>query len=184
MRLMRKWFGPSHSLVLCYDHLTDETGAELESQIAEVGSFYQFSKLTEIARPGKSTRATGRAAIVFLHARRSVFARAIPDLLRRGIPFTLFLDPSCIGANRLPFEDEIAIYQERFPLTQVEDPRVQILERAWKEPPLGEALLTQYRARFGPLPLNDMDSTLYFATWSQINELPPGNCGSRSLSGI
>ncbi len=172
MKLLRRVFGPKNSLILCYDHLTDDTREDFDAQIAEVGVHYEFSSVADIARPQKNTRALGRAAIVFVHARRSAFIRAIPNLLNKGFPFTLILHPGCIGLNRLPFFDEVSSYYERFPeLTTVESME-SVLKRGWLEPQSREPQLSHYRAKFGSLPLNELDSTLFFATWGQINELP------------
>ncbi len=171
---LRKVFGPRNSLVLCYDHLTEAGVGELDAQLTEVKPYYEFSKLSEIAQPGRSRRATGKAAIVFLQARRSVFLRAIPDLLARGIPFTLFLSPGYIGFNRLPFEEEVGIYHDSFSKELSDEDRLKTLHRGWTAPNERDAILGSYRSRFGPLPFNDLDPLRFSATWGQINEIPAG----------
>ena len=97
-------FGPKNSLILVYDHLPSDN--TFEAQIDEVGRFYRFIKLSSLVKRLKKGKAGGRAAIVFSHARKSLFLEAVPALRAREIPVTVFLHPDCVGTNRLPAEEE------------------------------------------------------------------------------
>lgn len=173
MGILRKFFGPGNSLVLVYDHITDEGREELASQIAQVKEFYRFAKLSEIAGAPDGKRATGLAAVVFAQARKSLFLRALPLLRGEGIPVTIFLDIDCIGMNRLPAAEELAWYRDHYPdaVPAAEADRLAAL--AWREPRDVEGHLRLFRKRVGPLPLDKIDPTLYFTTWGKIVEIPP-----------
>jgi hypothetical protein len=165
------WFGPRNSLVLAYDHLDARAAEEFETQIEEVGRFYKFAKLSELAQPAKRSPALGRAAIVFLQARRSVLMRAVPYLVSREIPFTLFLDPECIGLNTLPFEEEMALLRAarggQISLAPADEAAL------WHNPAKRNPAWAQARRDFGPLPIDNLDPMRFFSTWGQIVDIHP-----------
>ena len=103
---MFQLFGPSNSLILLYDHLTHESAEEMESQIDEIGRYYKFVRLSELVRYDRRSRRCGVAVLAFKEARKSFFLLGAKRLQTRGLPFTLFLRPDCIGTNRLASEDE------------------------------------------------------------------------------
>ena len=181
MGLLRKILGPQNSILLLYDHLSDresgkasvKTMESFEEEVAEVGKYYRFTRLSEIVGGNDRANATGCAAILFQNARKSIFLHAVPMLRSEKIPFTLFLRPDCIGLNRLPPEEEIAVYQqkypERFPASTVEDWK----KKGWEDPAAVESFVLSCRREVGPLPIGDLDPTFFFATWGKIVDTPP-----------
>ena len=97
-------FGPKNSLILVYDHLTENS--PFGDQLDEVSRFYKFTKLGDLVDRLKRGKVRGRATVVFSHARKSLFLHGVPILRARNIPVTVFLHPDCVGTNRLPGEEE------------------------------------------------------------------------------
>ncbi len=110
---------PKNSLILLYDHLSEEGMEAFESEIEEVRKYYKMAKLSEVL--GASEQAPlqmGFACVLFRQARKSVFLRAVPYLVGESIPFAVGLLPECIGTNRLPIEEEKQIpIEKRDPTT-------------------------------------------------------------------
>jgi hypothetical protein len=150
---------PSNSLIFARDYIEDADYEAWLSELDEVGKYYRWKKLSELVTPEGIQ--TGGAAIVFTNPRKKTFLRAIPELAARDIPVTLFLRPDCIGLNRLPPEEELLLYG-------FSDTR-----RAWEDPEGTERFLLGLRKEKGPLPLERVDPTLYFATWGKILDIPP-----------
>lgn len=173
MGLWRKILGPSNSLFLCWDHVTDEGARELEAQVEEVRRYYHLAMLSEIIGFDGKPHTMGNAALVFINARRSVFQRAVPWLLSERIPFTLFLRPDCIGLNRLPPEEELELYREHYPERMPEAVLQQWTKKAWEAPVEADAFLIACRREIGPLPIESIDPGLFFTTWGKILALDP-----------
>lgn len=172
-QIWRKLVGPSQSLLLLFDHLAGEAAFEFQEKIEEIGRYYTFGKLSEIVRRPLAPNASGMAAVVFAHARKSVFLKAVPFLRGSGIPFTLFFQPECIGLNRLPAEEELRAYREYYPDKFSDETFANLLEQSWLEPETVETFLRNCRREIGPLPVNHLDPTLFSVTWGKILEIPP-----------
>lgn len=168
-----KLFRPSNSLLLVYDHVTDEVLKQLEETLLEVGRVYTFLKLSELVEMHKRGKAQGYASVSFENARKSVFLRALPRLFEKEIPATVFLRPECIGLNRLPAEEELdyyqAFYEEKFSETSCREWKARI----WSEPEKVNAFLLECRTRLGPLPIEKIDPMLFMETWGKIQEKSP-----------
>lgn len=160
--MMWNLFGPRNSLILLFDHLTDENYDDFIGQIEEIGRYYRFCRLSEIARIGKATRKLGQAAVCFRSARKSFFLRGARLLREKDIPVTLFLRPDCVGLNRLPLDEEWAAYGESAD---------EMKRLAWEEPLEARTRLDNLRVKKGPPPLNEMDPTAFFGTWGNIVDI-------------
>lgn len=171
MGLLQKFFGPGHSVILAFDHIDMETLEELTQALDEVGEFYRFVPLSQLAAPSQLKRQKGCAAVVFKQARASVFLRAIPELKAREIPFALLLDPDCIGTNRLPVAEEQEILRASHESTE-ELLQPAYLENAWTEGQSADSLRERFREKFGSLNVERLDPTRFFTTWGKIAELP------------
>lgn len=98
-------FRPKNSLILLLDHVSKESMPEFEAQVIEMAQFYRPSQVGELASNLKQ-RKFGSFALAFKNPRKSVFLYAIPWLLERDIPFTLYLQPDCVGTSLVPEGDE------------------------------------------------------------------------------
>ena len=172
MGLLKKFLGPSQSLLLRYDHLDGMRMDELEEQLDEIGEFYRFSKLSDIVG-GRRRPVRGGAAVLFENARKSLFLWAAPLLMRKQIPFTVFLRPDCIGLNRLPVSEEVAAFQEQYADRLSQTEAMGLVDLAWHDPGEVETRLLHLRRQLGPLPVEKLDPTRFFATWGKILEIPP-----------
>ncbi len=172
-KLLRRFFGPSTSLIFAYDRMNASWEGEMQEQLDEAAKYYKFVKLSEIVSRLNAKDSQGLASVVFTHARKSLFLRALPVLRAREIPVTVFLDVDSIGLNRLPAEEELALYRESYPDKISESDYAAMLEKAWREPKEANALLRGYRQTVGPLPLDKIDPMLFFVTWGKILEIPP-----------
>lgn len=159
--MLGRFFGPKNSLILAYDHLTQETVEEMESQLDEVGQYYRFVKLSELAL----RRSLGLASVVILNPRKSAQLRGFSLLAGRDIPATIFIQPDCVGLNRLPPDEELAAFQAAYPDAPSALPS--------GGPEAIDSFLRGLRQRLGPLPVDKMDPTLFFTTWGKLLEIPP-----------
>lgn len=152
--LLRTLFGPRNSLILLYDLTSGEALARMEEETREIGEYYEWAPLPQIAKGS-----LGQAAIAFFHPRKRVVREAVPKLSGAGTPFTLFLRSDCIGLNRLPIEDELD-------LRGIAEPeRGKYIAEVWQHP--------EERPRLGALPLETADPLNYFATWGEILAATP-----------
>lgn len=170
-----KWlqlFNKSNSIILEFDHQNQNDLESFEDQITEVQKFYQFSHLEEIASRVAKGKRQGLAAITFSNPRKSVLLRALPVLMGKKIPFTLFLRADCIGLNRLPPEEELKFYAQKYP----DKFSQQIIDEKNHEfihdPEAGELFLRSLRSEVGPLPIEIIDPTLFMGTWGKLREIP------------
>jgi len=150
---------PSNSLILANDYIPDDTYDDWLKQLDEVGKYYRWRKLSDLVADDRPQ--LGGAAVVFTSPRKKNFLRAIPELVARGIPVTLFLRPDCIGLNRLPPEEELRYFG------------FSDIEQAFYKPEETEAFLLCLRKEKGALPVEELDPTLFFATWGKVLEIPP-----------
>lgn len=169
MKWLTKIFGAGTSIVVCEDHVPSRP--EFEEKLDEVGKYFSFAKFSKLADNLQASKLSSQAAICFENPRKSTFLHAVPVLLERNIPFTLFLNVDCIGLNRLPVHEEIAIYKTHYAEALKEDSTPEDL--SWVSPQDAEARLDGWRKTIGPFPIEGQDPTRYFATWGQILELPP-----------
>jgi hypothetical protein len=171
-----KWFhdllGPRHSIILSYDHFTDDAAPEFESQIDEVAKFYRLVSLSKLVEELRRDRPFGLAAIALRNARKSVLMRAVPPLVDRQLPFALFLRPDCIGLNRLPPEEEIDLFIRGYPDRLSSEEVLRWREAAWEAPEAAEAIFLEARQRLGPLPLHCADPMAFMGTWGNILDIP------------
>ncbi|NQW45724.1 MAG: hypothetical protein HQ462_10020 [Deltaproteobacteria bacterium] len=170
--MISNWLGKNNSLLLEYDHIDDTNLSEFENQIEEVEKFYRFSKIEEITGRIRNKKGQGLAAVLFKNPRKSVLLRAIPFLIGKNIPFTIFLRPDCIGLNRLPMEEELDFYSKAYPKKITAEILCQKKNEAWKAPDAVDVFLRGLRREVGPLPLDLIDPTLFFCTWGKLIELP------------
>ncbi len=159
--MFRNLLGPKNSLILAYDHLTPEAAEVLDEQITEVGQYYKFTKLSELA----ARKTYGLAAVVFLNPRKSFQLRGLSSLAGRDIPATLFIQPDCVGMNRLPPDEELRLFQDAYPgaPARLPDGDADTVDR----------FLQGLRQSLGPLPVDKLDPTLFFTTWGKLLEIPP-----------
>jgi len=157
MPFLRRLLGPRNSILLAFDHLEPAGVEDFEARVEEVGRYYDLVSVSEISSRLPGRGALGLAAIVFTEARQSLFLRAAPILRGRGIPFTVFCRPDCLGTNRLPSDEEARLYLEKVPGARglaTGDPRI-------------------LRERLGPLPYDEIDPTLFFIRWGRLRDFPP-----------
>lgn len=166
-------FRQRHSILLEFDHFDFDAVEELKAQVEEVRNYYKLSKITELLTALDSRHPNGLACLVFKNARKSFFLHAAKWLVNEEIPFTLLLRPECIGLNRLPLREEMEQYVKFFPKAVTLDEINDVDAAGWEHPEVREVFLRDCRKRCGPLPLNEMDPTLFFGTWGQISDLPP-----------
>lgn len=171
MSLFNLW-GQKNSVLLEFDHFDELSVDSLLEQIQEVRKYYRFSKVGEIAERLRSNKRQGLAALCFKNPRKSFFLRAAPYLLDNKIPFTLFLRPDCIGLNKLPLEEELRFYSEKYPEQITQEIFLNKMGLIWYQPEKVESYLRELRSSLGPLPLERIDPTFFFATWGKIFELP------------
>ncbi|MCB0405398.1 MAG: hypothetical protein KDD51_11485 [Bdellovibrionales bacterium] len=169
MKWIKKIFASGTAIVLCEDHVPDrETFSE---KLDEVGKYFSFVKLDDAVKNLRNGTLSNHAAFCLENPRKSAFQNAVPELIDRNIPFTLFLNVDCIGLNRLPVQEEIAIYKSHYAQALADDSTPE--ELSWVSPQDAEARLASWRQRIGPFPIEAQDPTRYFATWGQILEIPP-----------
>ncbi|MEZ4751629.1 MAG: hypothetical protein R3B54_13705 [Bdellovibrionota bacterium] len=169
MKWLKKIFGSGTAIVLCEDHVPDrQTFAE---KLDEIGKYFKFAKLGDVVQNLRQGTLSSQAAFCLENPRKSTFLNAVPELLDRNIPFTLFLNVDCIGLNRLPIQEEIAIYKSHYAEALADDATPEDL--SWVSPQDAEARLDSWRKSVGPFPIEAQDPTRYFATWGQILEIPP-----------
>ncbi|MCB0416809.1 MAG: hypothetical protein H6617_06885 [Bdellovibrionaceae bacterium] len=169
MKWIKKIFGSGTAIVLCEDHVPDrETFSE---KLDEVGKYFKFAKVADLVKGLREGNLSNQAAICLENPRKSTFLNAVPELVARNIPFTLFLNVDCIGLNRLPIQEEIAIYKGHYADALAADTTPDDL--SWVSPQDAEARLDSWRKNVGPFPIEAQDPTRYFATWGQILEIPP-----------
>ena len=173
MSLWRRLTGPGNSLILFYDHLTDEGADEMEEQLREVGRYYRWTKLGDLCQALSQGSGTALAAVAFAYPRKSVLLRAVPILRAEKIPVTIFLPGDGVGMNRLPPEEELASYRETYPAAFTDELYQNFINLAWEDPLALEEKLLGFRREIGPLPLNSLDPTRFFSTWGKLVELPP-----------
>lgn len=155
-------FGPRNSLVLLFDHLTNDSSDEMERQIEEIGRYYRFVPFSKLARGSKRRRKMGVASVVFQNARKSFFLRAQKFLMSKDIVPLVCVRPDIQGTNRLPKVDE---YRG--------DNRESFERLCWEDGTAAEKELLAQREKLGPPNINERDPTLYLGTWGNLVEIPP-----------
>jgi len=173
LSLWRRLTGPANSLILLYDHVTDEIANDLEEQVREVGRYYRWAKLGDLCAAVRDGRALGMAAVAFKYPRKSVLLRAMPILRAENVPVTIFLPGEGVGMNRLPAEEELAAYRETYPQAFSDELYRSFINLAYEDPLALEERLLAFRREIGPLPLDSLDPTRFFSTWGKLIEIPP-----------
>lgn len=166
-------FGPSNSIILPYDYQSPRSFENFEDQLKAVREHYRFAKLSEIVKRLQQGKRQGLAAVVFENPRKGVLLQAIPTLLSLEIPFTIFIDPDCVGLNRLPSEEELKAYHSAYPEKLNLSDLTSWIEKARRSPVETDSFLKECRKSFGPLPLDQMDPLQFFTTWGKMTELSP-----------
>ena len=166
-------FSPSNSLILVYDHLTQETAEQFELEVLEVRKYYKPVRLSELVAKQNKKRADGLFTVAFKEARKSVFIHGVPRLQGYGIPFTLFVRADCIGMNRLPPEEELDLYSTSYESSFKKPDLEKWKTLIWKKPDEVNAFLMDCRKQFGPLLLDKFDPTRFMTTWGKIKEISP-----------
>lgn len=166
------WFREKNSLILEYDHLEESSVDTFREQVEEVGRYYKFVGLSEIGISLQKKKNLGTAAIVFRNPRKSVLLRAVPLLIDKKIPFTLFLRADCVGLNRLPPEEELDWIERNSPKKLEPEKRSNFLKGCWENPLKADELLKVVRSELGPMPIEKLDPMLFFSTWGKLVELP------------
>ncbi len=162
----------SNSVILEFDHIDDKNMDDFVQQIEEVEKYYAFDRLENLARRVFQRKKLGLASIFFKNPRKSVLLRAVPFLLEKKIPFTISLRADCIGLNRLPIEEELNLYLRKYPEKFSAETQAQLFDWGWSHPQKAEAFLLGLRKTVGPLPLEAVDPTFFFATWGKLLEIP------------
>lgn len=163
-------FRPRNSLILAYDHLTEESTREMFEQIDEVRQYYSAGTIEETVRNLKKGKVRGTYSVLFKNPRKSVFLRAVPELLSREIPFAVAVRGDCVGTNRLPPEEELDLYAEEYP--QEKALFSSCKQKIWTDPLGVETFLDECRKKIGPLPIEKADPTRFFVTWGKILDVP------------
>jgi hypothetical protein len=166
------WFRDKNSLILEYDHLDDRSVDMFHQQIEEVGNYYKFVGLSEIGISLQNKKSLGTAAVIFKNPRKSVLLRAIPFLIDKRIPFTLFLRTDCVGLNRLPPEEEFDWIERNSSKKLEEERRSKFFRLCWENPLKVDEFLKGIRSELGPMPVEKLDPTIFFSTWGKLLEVP------------
>lgn len=174
MRWIRSLVRPRNSLIVVFDPKSPDEFDKFESKIEELGRYYSFAKLSALVGKNKAKPEMGLACVVIENPRVAFFQSYTPWLLEKNIPFTLFLRADCIGMNRLPHEEEWAIYRRVHPDKISESEMVEAVSNAWENPSSIESRLSELRAKYGPFPLNSLEPMQFFSTWGKVTELPSG----------
>ena len=165
----RRLFGPSNSVVLLYDFVGENELEKLRQHLEEVERYYRFGTLASLVE-NQAKKKMGIAAVVFKHPRKSVFLRAVPELVSRGIPFTLFLQPDTVGTNRLPLSEELELFAKGYP--NQKDSFLLRIAQADTDPASVDEFLKQCRATVGPLPIHVANPEDFFVSWGKIVDIP------------
>ena len=158
MNWFRNLLGNEPSLVLCYDRVTPSDFEVIEEQIADLQKSYTLVTLTELIMALNKERARGLAALAFELPRRG-----LQDwVATHPIPMTIFLDPDCIGTNRLPLREEILRLEHGNELANL---AIEAPDKALEE-------LTRKKKESGPLAYNEMSPFDFMMTWGKLIEMP------------
>ena len=170
--MLRRWFGPKNSLIVCFDTWETLPLEDLSDQLDHIETYYHFVKLSALADDAKKGTPSGLVSIVFSYPRKGLFLKVLPELLSRSIPVTIFADTELTGTNRLPPREEVEIYRTAYPRI-FDDRELSAMVAAWSsgEQPDPEPLLTRLRT-LGIFPVEGTNPLNYMATWGKIGEIP------------
>lgn len=166
-------FGPRNSIIPPFDYLNPNSFEDFENQLSAIQEHYRFSKLSQLVGAIRKKKRQGFAALVLENPRKGVFLHAVPVLLSREIPFTLFVDPDYVGLNRLPIKEELKAYRQSYPDNFSETEFQHWCERSRKNPTEVDLFLKDCRKRLGPLKVDELDSLRFPTTWGKLLDLPP-----------
>jgi len=162
------FFRPKNSIIVSFDYQGPHSFLDFEEQLNAIEKHYRFCKLTDWLPQKKP----GRAFVIFENPRKGVLIHGVRLLLSRQIPFTMFIDTDYVGLNRLPLEEEVDAYQKAYP-DKLKHSEVETwLELAAKDPKSLDDILKKARQDLGPLPIENLDSLLFFSTWGKLVECP------------
>ncbi len=167
MRWLRKLLGPHNSLILIREKISDRSA--LEAELKEIQKYYRFVTFSQLLSSLSSKDASGFAVFGISHARKRVLHEFRDFLGNLSVPMSIFVDPECVGSNRLPLLDELKIYEKHFPLQSKTLEEVRPL--CWQHPEEAEKRLNALRSELGPLPLNELDPLEFFCTWGELLQL-------------
>ncbi len=170
--MLRRWIGPKNSLIVAFDTWESLALEELEDQLDHIEAYYRFVKLSALAQDVSKGTPSGLASIVFLHPRKGLFLKVLPELMSRSIPVTIFVDTELTGTNRLPPQEELAVYQTEYP-KQMNEKEVATRIREWTSgSQLDPDPLLALLHSLGPFPVEKSNPLNYMATWGKIGEVP------------
>ncbi len=182
-------FGPGNSLILVNDFLEREKLDAFELELKEAKKFYkavQLSELIEKQKKGKS----GYFALCFKQARKNFQLSALPVIQEQELPCTLFLQPECVGTNRLPLLEEIAWFKKEFPSQISESQVVEWEKLILADHAKAEEMLAGLRKQMGSLPIQKIGPEHFYLKWGDLLDLNPKqfefglNLSSHSISWI
>ncbi len=166
MSWLRKLLGPKNSLIFVKDRIANRL--VFEEELLSIKKFYSFVPLSELIDEHLKGRAKGLAAFCIPHARKRVVHEFASPLREADVPFTVFVDPDCVGTNRLPVEDELRLLAaQHLPYKKELE---SLCDLYWEKPEEVEAALALWRKK-GPLPLNSLDPLDFFCTWGELLQL-------------
>lgn len=165
-------FGPGNSLTLIYDVLEGETLDAFEVEIGEAKKYYEAVLLSELVEKQKKGK-TGFFSICFKQARKNFELNVLPILMEYKLPCTLFIQPECIGTNRLPLQEEIAWFKKEFP-EQITDEEMKSWETLIStDHAKAEETLSHLRKKLGALPVHKIGPELYSMKWGALVDFNP-----------
>lgn len=163
------FFGPKNSLILLYD-LVDPNGVELlASQLKETRKYYDFVKLSTLVEKKSQGKGMGLCALSFKHPRKNFQLFSLPLIQDLDLPVTLFLQPECVGTNRLPLLEEIEWLQKEFPNEIGPEWRNLFIE----DPEKAEDEFGKLRKKLGNLPVQKIGPESFYLTWGNLLDLNP-----------
>ena len=174
MSIVKTWltrWTQKSSLLLAFDHLDEQGMEEFRTQVQEVSKYYSWSTLRQVVDDLAQVRIKEVATVLFRNPRKSILLKALPILREYKIPSTIFLRSDCIGLNRLPPQEELSIYQQKYSSHFSPGEFERMLARAWESPLECDQELKALRKTLGPLPVEQVDPLTYFATWGEIADL-------------
>jgi len=165
-------FGPGNSLVLLYDILLDSDLDAFQEQVVETAKYYKGVLLSELVE-NNTKRKSGYFSVCFKQARKNFQLNVLPLLLKLDVPCTLFLQPECIGTNRLPLLEEIAWFRKEYPAKINESQLSEWEKLIRKDQEVAEQRLQVLRKEIGALPVQNIGPDAFYMKWGDLLDLNP-----------
>ncbi len=166
-------FGPRNSIVLVYDFLEESSLEAFEANLSETKKYYDFVLLSELIEKNEKGKAKGLCALCFTHPRKNFQLHALPLIQNLSLSCTVFMQPECMGTNRLPLFEEMQWLLKEHPTALSESQF-----RDWRSlfatnPDLAEARYDALRKELGVLPITKIGPESYYLTWGNLTDLNP-----------